>query len=141
MRLEDLPLDLLTDALFPWLDVHSLLALSGTSKAFRAVILEAAALWKHRLINDLGFDRLEARTAGFYDLYRRVATSKPYVWGASGRGRLGLADSDLRSAIRRNPRHQGGVAVPTIVKLSATIVDIKAGGWSFVSRDATGKLW
>jgi SCF-associated factor 1 len=131
MLLSDLPLDVLLASVLPQLDVMSLLALSATCRSFRELVTGdlAEPLWHGRLVRDLNFPAASsARTAGWYDLYRRVASSTTYTWGETRNHRLGIDQNRLHSLIGQQP-DRDGIYAPTAVHLPATVVALCAGGW------------
>lgn len=162
MLLSDLPLDLLLDSLFPLLPLLSLLSLSAANRNFRQLITGdlSEPLWRDRLVHELNFPAdSSARTTGFYDLYKRVATSVPYTWGQASNGRLGIDAVRLRRLLAKGGnRRVDGLYVPAPVRIDATIITLVAGGWyvlprhrvsssrefayrSFHALDTLGRIW
>lgn len=157
--LTTLPLDILVDSLLPLLAPAALNALSACSVDLHHLIEGAPGevVWRRKAEEDFHFPSTNTgRRQGWRELYRRLLKQSCYVWGCvcvigrrlarasltshrrqNSNGRLGISPDDSNT---RRHLLQGGLPLPTRLPLSATVVGLEAGGYSFHALTSTGKI-
>lgn len=80
-KLEELPLEILLDELFPLLPLKDLLNLFSTNKFFTQIGCDDA-FWHRKIHEDYNFDHVAtARRHGWKFIYSRIKNAKTFVWG------------------------------------------------------------
>lgn len=132
--LTELPVEIFTDYILPFLPVSDILRLAQTCKFF-ALICADDTFWKLRVKEDYNFTGAgTARTSGWKFIYRGLYHPRVYVWGEKSCNRLGL---------QRFPKTSiADVPFPTPLHIpGARVVHLEAGGMSFHAIDSDGTLY
>ena len=80
--LADLPVELFTDNIFPFLPPRDIVSLGSINKFFHS-LYQDEAYWHRRIQEDFNFPSSEtARQTGWLFLYQRLSNPKLYVWGS-----------------------------------------------------------
>lgn len=162
MSLNAIPLDILIDSILPSLPPDALGNLAQTDKDFYALVQGPAgeSVWRRKAEEDFHFPTANTgRRSGWRELYRRLLKQSCYIWGQvrdspASRPPRGNADSSLERRQNSNgrlgisaddhssKRHliQGGLPLPTRLPLSATVVGLEAGGYSFHALTSSGAI-
>lgn len=132
--LSNLPFDVLTDNILPFMQISDILALGCTNKFF-SIVCGDDTVWKRRLQLDYNFYPADtARTSGWQFIYRGLFRPSVYVWGETSNGRLGV------SRFPKSSIH--GVPFPFRLHIPGVrIVSLAAGGMSFHALDSRGRIY
>ncbi|TIA90782.1 hypothetical protein E3P99_01409 [Wallemia hederae] len=136
--LDNLPPEIVLDAILPLLPPRDILAIGRVSKSLHLLISDTL-IWKRKLTDSSNYIALRILTQSHHNLdwqhiYRRALSPHLYVWGEATNGRLGI---DFR-----DPRIKRGNCVPQPIRVDVGVdlVQIVAGGWSYHGLGRNGDV-